>query len=65
MSATAPLQLIPLGLVLEGPLPGLLLQTVVEGQAQDIGQHLLALARRLLGELVGPPLPQEGAVDEG
>ena len=49
-----------LGLVL-----GFGLQVVVDGQAQDVGQDLLARGRRLDRELVGPALEEEGAVDEG
>ena len=48
-----------------GPLLGPLLIFIVERQVQDIPQDLFALAGGLYRELVGPPLEEEGGVDEG
>ena len=38
---------------------------IVTAQPQDVGEDLLAFARGLDGEGVGPALEQEGRVDEG
>ena len=43
---------------------GALLVHLPARQAEDGRQDLLALRRRLVGELVGPPLHQEGRIDE-
>ena len=48
-----------------GLLLGAFLVQIVTAQPQDVGQDLLALARGLDGEGVGPALEQEGRVDEG
>jgi len=42
-----------------------LFKLVIEGKPEDIAQHLLAPGGSLPGKLVGVPLAQVGAVDEG
>ena len=48
-----------------GLLLGPFLVEIVTAQPQDVGEDLLALARGLDGEGIGPALEQEGRVDEG
>ena len=48
-----------------GLLLGAFLVEIVAAQPQDVGEDLLALARGLDREGIGPALEQEGRVDEG
>ena len=48
-----------------GLLFGAFLVEIVAAQPQDVGEDLLAFARGLDGEGIGPPLEQEGRVDKG
>src|SRR3972149_3225010 len=54
-----------LSFALAGELSGLLFQLIVAGESQDVRQYPLAFGGVGDGELVGVPLADVGAVDEG
>jgi len=60
----APFQTVDLIPGLSQAVFGPLLKHLPARKAEDIAQDLFALRRRLLGEFVGPPLNEEGRVDE-